>query len=200
MKKRLGALICLVCLTGLTARAQWWLGGSMSIRYNSTTLNSFAMDDRLVVRIAPEAGYAFNKHWALGMALSYAYLEHANITVLNQTLPGSGNEVSFKPFARYIFKPLGRARFYIDAGPSYTLLARSSDSNLNAIGLRANIGILVDISRRFALTGYLGDIGYQHSWVKVNRMTVRDNEFRFDVINNFGVGVVVKLGKMKNEK
>jgi hypothetical protein len=190
-------VIGLVCLTAFAARAQWWVGGSVSLRYNSTTLNSFTMDDRLVVRIAPEAGYNINAHWAVGMAVGYAYLQHANITVLNQTLPGSGNEVSFKPFARYIFKPLGRCRFYIDAGPAYTLLARNSDSNLNAIGLRANIGIMVDISRRFALTGYLGDIGYQHSWVKVNRMTVRDNEFRFDVVNNFGLGVVIK---MYNEK
>lgn len=71
------------------------------------------------------------------------------------------------------------------------------NKRLMVIGLRANIGIMVDISRRLALTGYLGDIGYQHSWVKVNRMTVRDNEFRFDVVNNFGLGVVIK---MYNEK
>lgn len=31
---------------------------------------------------------------------------------------------------------------------------------------------------------------------QLNRMTVRDNEFRFDVINNFGLGVVVNLGKL----
>ncbi len=39
MNKRL-IVIGLVCLTGLTARAQWWVGGSVSLRYNSTiTLN-----------------------------------------------------------------------------------------------------------------------------------------------------------------
>lgn len=199
MKKRFVTLLCLLCITAISVQAQWWLGGSMSIRTNSTTMNSFETENHIVFKIAPEVGYNINRHWAVGMAVGYAYLKHVNFTVMNQTLPGSGNDVSLKPFVRYIFKALGRFRFYVDAGPSYALLARHSDSNLNTIGVRANVGLLVDISRRVALTGYLGDIGYDHSWVEINHVTMKDNAFRFDVIHNFGLGVVVKLGKEKTE-
>ena len=58
-----------------------------------------------------------------------------------------------------------------------------------------NAGVLFDINSRWSLTGYLGDLGYDHSWVKVNNRTVRDNAFRCDIIGNFGLGVVVNLKK-----
>lgn len=195
MNKKLLVSVLLLSAMTLMCQAQVWLGGSMSIHTNSTTLDNYNMDNRLVFNISPEVGYVINSHWAVAMKVGYAYLKHANITVMNQTLPGSGNEFSIKPFARYIFKPLGRFRFYADAGPSYALLQRHSDSNLHTIGIRANLGVMFDINSRWSLTGYLGDIGYDHSWVKVNRVTVRDNAFRFDVINNFGLGVIVNLGK-----
>ena len=195
MKSRLLSIFFLLCVTSLTVHAQWWLGGFMSIRTNNTTMNSFETENHIVFKIAPELGYNFNRHWALGITVGYAYLKHVNLTVMNQTLPGSGNEVTVKPFARYLFKPLGRFRFYVDAGPSYALLTRHSDSNLNTIGVRVNAGLLVDISRRVALSGYLGDIGYDHSWVSINSVTMKDNSFRCDIISNFGLGVVVKFGK-----
>lgn len=195
MNKRLSTLVLILSVMTLTCRAQVWLGGSMSIHTNNTSMDGLNTEKHVVVRVSPEVGYVINKHWAVAMKVGYAYLKHANITVMNQTLPGSGNEFSIKPFARYIFKPLGRFRFYADAGPSYALLQRHSDSNLHTIGIRANLGVMFDINSRWSLTGYLGDIGYDHSWVKVNRVTVRDNAFRFDVINNFGLGVIVNLGK-----
>lgn len=195
MNKRQSTLVLILSVMTLTCRAQVWLGGSMSIHTNNTSMDGLNTEKHVVVRVSPEVGYVINKHWAVAMKVGYAYLKHANITVMNQTLPGSGNEFSIKPFARYIFKPLGRFRFYADAGPSYALLQRHSDSNLHTIGIRANLGVMFDINSRWSLTGYLGDIGYDHSWVKVNRVTVRDNAFRFDVINNFGLGVIVNLGK-----
>lgn len=195
MNKRLSTLVLILSVMTLTCRAQVWLGGSMSIHTNNTSMDGLNTEKHVVVRVSPEVGYVINKHWAVAMKVGYAYLKQANITVMNQTLPGSGNEFSIKPFARYIFKPLGRFRFYADAGPLYALLQRHSDSNLHTIGIRANLGVMFDINSRWSLTGYLGDIGYDHSWVKVNRVTVRDNAFRFDVINNFGLGVIVNLGK-----
>ncbi len=195
MNKKLLMSVLLLSAMPLMCQAQVWLGGSMSIHTNSTTLDNYKMDNRLVFNISPEVGYVINSHWAVAMKVGYSYLKHADITVMNQTLTGSGNEVSIKPFARYIFKPLGRFRFYADAGPSYVLLQRYSESNLHTIGIRANVGILFDISPRVSLTGYLGDLGYDHSWVKVNNRTVRDNAFRCDIIGNFGLGVVVNLKK-----
>lgn len=195
MNRRLSTTVLLLIVMTVACRAQVWLGGSLSIHTNSTTLENYSMDKRLVFNISPEVGYVINSHWAVAMKVGYSYLKHADITVMNQTLTGSGNEVSIKPFARYIFKPLGRFRFYIDAGPTYVFLQRYSESNLHTVGIRANAGVLLDINSRWSLTGYLGDLGYDHSWVKVNNRTVRDNAFRCDIIGNFGLGVVVNLKK-----
>ena len=183
MKKRLTAAVVLLLVAMATCRAQVWLGGSLSIHTNSRTLNNYNMEKRVVFSISPEVGYIINKHWALAMKVGYAYLKHADITVMGQTLPGSGNEISLKPFARYMFKPLGRFRCYIDGGPSYSLLQRYSESNLNTIGLRFNPGVMMEISKIVSLTGDLGDLGYDHSWVEINRTTVRDDAFRCDIIN-----------------
>lgn len=123
----------------------WWIGGELGFWHTNVDdlgTNSFVL--------SPEAGYDFNKRWAIGVAIGYGivsaetgfgYNERADIFIFN-------------PYARWKYYNTGRVSLFLDG----TIGAAGGDMDGFKIGIQP--GLAVRVGKHVRLQAHLGFLGY----------------------------------------
>ena len=139
-----------------------YVGGSIgysSTAYDGNTTNS-------AITFAPEAGYAINDTWSIGVMLSYSSTTNSQS---NTDLTNSYFTIS--PYVRYSFYDLGRLGFFCDGVVSIsrnniqTMMTengetKATDNYRNGFGVALNPGISYRLSDRISLVAHLGRLSY----------------------------------------
>lgn len=139
-----------------------YVGGSIgysSTSYDGNTTNS-------TISFAPEAGYAINDTWSIGVMLSYSSTTNSQS---NADLTNSYFTIS--PYVRYSFYSLGRLGFFCDGSVSFSRNniqtmktengeTKPTDNYRNGFGVALNPGISYRLSDRFSLVAHLGRLSY----------------------------------------
>lgn len=201
MKKTI--IILLITLISFTANAQIWLGGEIGVSTNKTTLGSNQMNTSSCIEIAPEVGYSLNDRWAVALRVGYTHLNNHEVQLIDITTMGNCNQLSIEPFVRYTALHVSNISFFIDGGIHYSALYKSGyDSPLNNLGISIRPGASLSLSKTVSLIGHLGNIGYDHSWMKYRGdsdwipqqgKTLKDNAFNFHLLGSIGFGVIIHI-------
>ena len=201
MKKTI--VLLLMTLVSFTANAQIWLGGEIGVSTNKTTLDGDQMNNSSFIEIAPEIGYAFNDRWAVALRMGYTHLNNYEVQLIDITTMGNCNQFSIEPFARYTVFRANNVSFFIDGGVHYSTLHKSGyDSPLNSLGIGIRPGVSLALGKTVSLVGHLGDIGYDHSWMKYHgnsdwvlkqSKTLKDNAFNFRLLGSVSLGVNIHI-------
>ncbi|MBQ9230539.1 MAG: porin family protein [Prevotella sp.] len=192
MKKLLFIFMC--AIISANANAQIWVGGEIGLKLSSTKVGDFKMDSKNSFEINPEIGYSFNDKWAVALRLGYAHFDNAETQLIDQTVIGNYNRFRIEPFVRYTFYKAGKFSFFADGGIYYSALSKSNyDDALHTMGVGINPGLRFAINDKVGLTGHLGGIGYEHSWMKNNGMKLKNDTFSFNIIDDITFGVYVNL-------
>ncbi len=123
----------------------WWVGGEIGFWHtNADNLgtNTFAF--------APEAGYDFNKRWALGVGIGYAWVSSELIN--GESI--KANIFIFNPYARWKYYNPGRVSLFLDGGVGMA----GGDMDGFKIGIQP--GIAVRLNKHVRFQAHLGFLGY----------------------------------------
>lgn len=139
--KRKFILLMLVCIT-LMANAQAYVGGTLGIAVanssydgSSSTSSAFA--------IAPEAGYYFNKTWAVGASVGVQYQNISDTGITTFTI---------LPYVRANFAHASVFDFFAELGVGYS--HESTDGyGLGGVIVALRPGFTAHLSNSFALVG-----------------------------------------------
>lgn len=168
MKKTI-TLILLVMAT-LTAQAQYWVGGSMSIDRTKENNSREDIDRKTSFRfcLSPELGYHLTDKVALGFSATYEH-EYFHLVLSNANVPNTdqtktGNYYRLTPFVRYYFNT-GRFRLFADGELPFSIDHTSGyDYSAFDIGLALRPGVQFEICPRMGLLSYLGSLSFAHHW------------------------------------
>ena len=123
----------------------WWIGGEVGFWHNNVndlSNNSFTL--------APEAGYDFNKRWALGVGIGYGILSAE--TGFGET--ERANIFIFNPYARWKYFNTGRVSLFLDGG----IGVAGGDMDGFKIGFQP--GLAVQVGKHVRFQAHLGFLGY----------------------------------------
>ena len=164
MKKLFLAITIMVASVSAT-NAQFYIGGGLSLwHYNGNTkTTSFS--------ISPDAGYSFNNHWTVGLAVGFdARFYHdkteERIYINSDGIPETSiytyhNYYSFyaEPYARFNYFSTDRVKLFLDG-----VLGVALDEHGRYDGSQVIVrpGISVNITEHFSLVGTFGMLGYIH--------------------------------------
>jgi len=150
MKNFVLVIILIVTACGVTnaQERKMWFGGGLGFSYFDTdpSFKSF--------NIVPEFGYNINKHFAVGLDLSYGIAHISKSKAVHI--------IDLTPFVRYNAINADRFTLFVDGMFSFgKTINRNADKNRDhlAIGLRP--GLLFKASDRFDFFGKFGFIGYK---------------------------------------
>ena len=131
-------LICaLAALFCLSAHAQLYVGGGIKVQSGDPT----------TVAIAPEVGYSFNEHWAVGGVLGFSHFDYLNVF-----------EIS--PYARFTFLDLGPAKLFVDGGLSVAIASPKGGDDFSAFEIGVKPGIAIPLTENLSFVGHVGFLGF----------------------------------------
>ena len=177
-------LTALVAVAAISANAQYWVGGEVSLKSNKASKNADAVTS---FTFAPEFGYKFNDQWAVGVNLTYKsnatsefggdmfggygdfdledYLDGFDYDDFDYDDEDFSGSSSSKPayfglgvFARYNIAKTGIATFFVDGGIGLKFWNNSVGTEFS-IGIRP--GVSIAASEKVSLVAKVGYIGYQ---------------------------------------
>lgn len=196
-------ILLLMTLPFFTVNAQIWLGGEIGVSTNKTTLGNDQMNSSSCIEIAPEVGYSLNERWAIALLIGYAHLNNHEVQLIDITTMGNCNQLSIKPFVRYTILHSDNVSLFIDGGIHYSALYKSGyDSPLNDLGIGIRPGVSLALGKTVSLVGHLGNIGYDHSWMKYRGdsnwipkqgKTLKSNAFNFCLLGSVSFGVNIHI-------
>lgn len=175
MKKIL--VVIAAALIAVSANAQWYVGGSLSLDVNKNTYFS----------IAPEGGYTFNDHWSAGLYLNF-----------NPQSNPSNSYIAFniQPYARYTFFRKGNLSLFADAAlnlnfstTKYTYTTFEDETEVtmtntthnNTVGVNLYGGVAYKLCEHISLVSTLVRLG----WEDGNGLGFHLNTPAFGVYYNF---------------
>lgn len=194
MKKRNIAIIAILAFTSITVNAKIWLGGEMTLNTHSTSRAGYLLNSGTQFEISPEVGYYVSDKLSIGLSISLAHIDNAEVHVIDQKAYGTYNEWSVIPFLRYTYYRIGNFSFYADGGAYYNALVKSGeDETLHGVGLGIRPGLAYAISDKVGLTGHLGSVGYDYQWMKENGQTLTNNAFCFNIFGSISFGAYINF-------
>lgn len=203
MKKLI--LSALVAVAAISANAQYWIGGNISL--NSVKAYKGA-DAETIFTFDPEVGYKFNDKWSIGVNLtyksnaskelngaedSYSTRVDYNFDDFDFDIEDYESETStpayfgLKIFGRYNIFKTGIATFFVDGGIGLNFWNNSVGTDFS-IGIRP--GVSIAASEKISLITKLGYIGYEKQSDKRGGATniglgVESSAVSFGVLYNF---------------
>lgn len=187
-------MIAVMAVAALTANAQMWVGGNIGLHTEKTKYESTELSSGTNFEIAPEVGYNLNEKWAVAMALSYGHYSNMSVSFAGQSVSGTANTFSIKPYARYTFVKAGNFSVFCDGFLDYaTTHINGVDNNLNSCGVGITPGISYAISPNVSLIAHVGEMSYAHTWVDVDNGTLKNNAFNIGVTNAISFGANVNF-------
>lgn len=138
MKKVL--LVLAMCLMALTAKAQFYVGGSMSFIPGTGQAAGTAQ-----FNLAPELGFNFNDNMGVGGVIAFG--------------TGGGTRVSLNPYFRYSFVKFGPVKLFADADLQL-VISTANNQTTTTFGIGACPGISIHPTRHIMLAARMGQIGY----------------------------------------
>lgn len=167
MKKIL--VIVAATLFGISANAQWFVGGSLSLNYDSTNYDSVTpvKTSTFTVNIAPQIGYNINEKLAVGASLNIT--PGYNISSESFYDPGSDEphvttnkftnfNWSINPFVRYCIWSINKfgicAQGGIGIGTRSVILGDRSTTTFN-VSVSALPVLTYSLNEKFTLLAYI---------------------------------------------
>lgn len=165
-------LFVTLLFVAFAAGAQAYVGGTLGIAVVHASADGESQTNS-AFSISPEAGYYFNKTWAVGANLA---LQHQNVSDTGVTT------FSILPYVRANFAQAGIFDFFGELALGYSY--ESIDGH-NASGFASALrpGFIAHLSDRFSLVGKTTLLSYNH-YDGVNG-------FGFAINSNFELGVQV---------
>lgn len=139
-------VVLALALVAFTAKAQFYVGGTLHFETNETT--NANGDPSVGVVIAPEFGYSINEKFAVGGVLG-----------LSNLLGGGANLIQIAPYVRYSALNLGPATLFLD-GQLSILLASGGGATQSTFGIGVAPGIAIPVGDKISFVGHFGQIGY----------------------------------------
>lgn len=171
MKKILFISFCFIFFSALTAKAQFYAGGSFAILGSSTFEIggvSITTNKGGLINIAPEVGYNLNGKWAVGGKAS-------------MLLVGGGSILSFSPYSRLTFYRNNAVSLFADGGVDFTW----TDPNMY-YGVGITPGILFKATPHFSFFGKYGYIGYSETPLNTTKgISLSSNDINIGFYYNF---------------
>lgn len=134
-------LVLALTLMALTAKAQFYAGGSVQF---------IGMGGGgAVFGLAPEAGYNFAHNMGAGASLGLMFGGGEGNT---------GAALSIDPYFRYYFAEWGPARFFADGHFNFTAALGQGGGSTWGVGVRP--GVAFQLDDRFSMVSHLARIGY----------------------------------------
>ena len=142
MKKTL--LLLVVALIATTAKAQFYVGGTLGISSVKTEVSE-SDNTTTSFSIVPEVGYNFNKTWGVGANIGIGYTD-----------PGENDvtEFSFVPYVRANFAHVKIVDFFADAQVGFyhsSISGEGDDLSMNGWGVGLCPGIKVNLNNHLQL-------------------------------------------------
>lgn len=181
MKKKI-FMACLLLACTLCAKAQVYLGGTLSVNTqsfrtsdNTETVNTFTFE--------PEVGYNISKAWAVGMSLGVG------------TTTGSSNTDAtiwgITPYVRWTFARVKIVDFFATAAYSY--LNTHYEQGTGTMHTHSGIlspGLLVNLSDHWQLAGMMHLFRYSSYTIRGENLY---DELDFSINNGVSLGVYYKF-------
>lgn len=148
--KKILSLFAAICIA-IAANAQAYVGGTLGISVSHASSNGSSATVS-TFSISPEAGYEFNKTWALGANLDIAY----------QDISGNGTTaLSILPYVRATFAHAGIFDFFTELALGYS---HEFSDGYDAGGFKAELrpGLIAHLSDKFSLVGRTALLSYRH--------------------------------------
>lgn len=147
MKKTL--ILMFVLLLATAAKAQLYVGGS---------LNIWGGDDVSTFGVAPEVGYNFSEHWAVGGVLRF---EHIKIDDGDKKVNG----FAISPYARYTFFENNLLRVFADGNIGFSTAGVKGGDNTNGFEIGVRPGLAIKIGRQLSILTKVGFFGYRDDYL-----------------------------------
>ena len=177
MKKYLALAVLAMAAVTASAQHNMWMGGSMSVNTDS---NDQAEKNSKEFTIAPEMGFNFSDHWAMGIALAYSHQNQDIIT----------NSFAINPFVRYTCSTVGNFCFFLDTGVGYGIHhINGVDDNINHLKIGMNPGMKYCINDRMGLVAHMGEISFTHAW----QDDEKTDNFHASIIDDISFGFYINL-------
>lgn len=139
--KKLIVTLAVIVAAFTVSNAQVYVGGSLGWGWNK---------DKPSYLIKPEVGYNFNRTWAAGVDLGYAYDSN---TKLNGFVGGA--------YARYKFWDEGMVSFFVDGGGAFSYWKAKGGTSQNGWEAGLKPGLLVHLSPSIDFVTKYGFVGYR---------------------------------------
>lgn len=179
--------LALLALSALSAHAQFWVGGSMTVnrsKEDNSTAESIDRTTTFAFKLMPEVGYHLTDKVALAISAGYM---HTYMHDVNDDVPYDGTQSSdnyyLTPYVRYYFNN-GRLRLFTNGEIPF-----SSDDHGTNIGLALRPGVEFEVCPRMGLLCYVGALSYNHS----SHGNYSRNTFDFRLSDQIYLGVYFNL-------
>ena len=148
MKKLLLGIMVLVA--GATAaKAQFFVGGGLGFWASPKNYTSFWIE--------PDAGYSFNDHWAVGLAVGFDFSKESG-------LKGGNTFFYAAPYARFKYFSAEKVNLFLDGVVGVSLAHYTNGGNDVGFQIIIRPGIAVNLTDHFSLVGTFGALGYRKGY------------------------------------
>lgn len=197
MKRVLGFCLLLLLASATTLKAQFFLGGDVSVNtFNETIIKDSDTekgDKSFSVTLNPKAGYFITNKFGLGVALE--------INSSKYTSAGGGehksNSWAVAPFARFYFAKKGNFSFFgegslgVGGGKTPNYEYSYEEVKYFDITFRISPGFSYDLTEKIALEAVFGGIRSNTSILEDDRI---QSDWGLDVgLDDLSLGMLVKL-------
>jgi maltoporin len=143
-------LVALVALASMSAKAQVYMGGELSIWHNKDAKSTeFAL--------APEIGYNFSEKWAVGGNLIYEHSKEHDV---------KKNGFAIAPYVRFSYYENELVRLFVDGGAGFsTEKVKDAGKRENGYEVGLKPGIAIKLNEHFSLVAKCGFLGYRNDYI-----------------------------------
>lgn len=164
MKKFLA--VAVVALASITASAQYYVGGSFGIGYDSSA-------KKTQFTLVPEIGYSFSDNMAFGGTIGYTY--NGSVKNSNGDDVSIENYVQINPYLRYTFCRVAddKLSFFFDSTVGIGLGFQGGQTGVTySIGFKP--GIAYSLSDHCSLVAHMGFLGWEGASDKAKMLGFND--------------------------
>ena len=151
--KKFVVLLFVVCMAALSAKAQIYVGGAMTLWSNDDA-------DQTIFQLIPEVGYNLNEKWAIGGML---VLHHDKSEAGEIESKETG--FAFAPYARYTYYENKIVRLFIDGGLGFSSLKVEDADSETGFEIGVKPGINIKLNDNFSLLAKFGFLGFRDDYI-----------------------------------
>ncbi|RGV38627.1 outer membrane beta-barrel protein [Bacteroides clarus] len=142
-------ILLFVAMAALSAKAQVYVGGTVSLWHNDDV-------DATTFTLDPEVGYNLNEKWAVGGILTFS---HSKLD------EGKYNAFGLAPYARYSYYENKVVRLFIDGGLGFSTQKVKGADAVNGFEIGFKPGIAIKLNDKFSVLAKCGFLGYRDDYM-----------------------------------